>query len=659
MGTFDNYQEFNPANSLGRRTLMKTTSSTWTTETAAAWFYDQRGRVVSESRMIAGSGTFLTQWGYNSGDMLSWIKYPGDNLGGSGEQVNYTYLPQGALLQVTNATKYALNMQYDAAGRLTSITRGVDILNTAYAYYPWDIQGGRLKTIKTGTSIPVTPTLQSFEYDYDPNGNIDWIKDYLAAGGIQTQTFHYDELNRLKDAQASGGTDGTYAQQVYNYDNSTGNLSSKAGVSYTYNTQVSCAAGSRTIPHAASAMGSNEYSYDCNGNMEYRDIDNVGAYTLVYDAENRLVSMTGTSLNASFVYNGDGERVKATVNGTTTAYVGNYYEWSNNSWTKYYYAGTTRLAMRTSSSLYFLLGDHLGSTSIVATSTGVKYSESRYMPWGEDRHTSTTPPPTAYLYTGQKFQSGLGLYFYNARFYDPELARFITPDSIVPEATQGTQAWDRYAYTNNNPVRYNDPSGHGTECGMGDPTCNIAGLRRSIQSGIRASKRNSQSTQSSQSTYPLPDIGLTPKPYWFPPKPTPTEHYPKIIGVTPTAPPYSTPAAQPPFEININWDKVDKIDLAIDVIGIVGDIGAIGSALFGQLELAIPFEGVSAAVELVGFGKSIYEATQGDPSSMLLDMSSQEVDFLLAVRFSRVFPGVGIAFNGISIALNLAQARDD
>lgn len=51
--------------------------------------------------------------------------------------------------------------------------------------------------------------------------------------------------------------------------------------------------------------------------------------------------------------------------------------------------------------------------------------------------------------------------FYNARWYDPSLGRFAQADTIVPTQTQGVQAWDRYAYVNNNPVKYVDPSGHG------------------------------------------------------------------------------------------------------------------------------------------------------------------------------------------------------
>jgi RHS repeat-associated protein len=50
------------------------------------------------------------------------------------------------------------------------------------------------------------------------------------------------------------------------------------------------------------------------------------------------------------------------------------------------------------------------------------------------------------------------IYFYNARWYDPQLGRFMQADTFVPTA-QGTQAWDRFAYVNNNPLRYTDPSG--------------------------------------------------------------------------------------------------------------------------------------------------------------------------------------------------------
>ena len=142
--------------------------------------------------------------------------------------------------------------------------------------------------------------------------------------------------------------------------------------------------------------------------------------------------------------------------------------------TKYYYAGGQRIAMRTGSALTYLLGDHLGSTSITTDSAGVKISELRYKPWGEVHYSWTNTPVTTpsytlskYTFTGQYSDSYINLLDYGSRRYDPELGRFIQPDSIVPVASQGVQAYDRYAYVNNNPVRYTDPSGH-YACGDGE-----------------------------------------------------------------------------------------------------------------------------------------------------------------------------------------------
>jgi hypothetical protein len=105
-------------------------------------------------------------------------------------------------------------------------------------------------------------------------------------------------------------------------------------------------------------------------------------------------------------YNGDGQRVKSQITtnlGTTTTYfVGNHYEVTDGVVTKYYYAGAQRIAMRTGSTLRYLLGDHIGSTSIVTNTSGAKVMETRYKPWGEVRFaTASQTLPTRYTYTGQ------------------------------------------------------------------------------------------------------------------------------------------------------------------------------------------------------------------------------------------------------------------
>ena len=247
------------------------------------------------------------------------------------------------------------------------------------------------------------------------------------------------------------GTNGTYALQNYSYNATTGNLSIRAGVNYTY--------GDTNHDHAVTQMGSDSYTYDANGNQVTRYVSG-SSYTLSYDAENWLVGVTGAA-SATFVYDGDGNRVKATVGTATTTYVGSYFEWTGSTSTmkKYYYAGSTRVAMRTgSSTINYLLGDHLGSQAITTNSSGVKSAEVRYYPWGNTRYTSGTTP-TTFKFTGQRYESGIGLYFYNARWYDSSAGRFISADTMVPGAGN-PQAFDRYAYTLNNPLRYTDPSGH-------------------------------------------------------------------------------------------------------------------------------------------------------------------------------------------------------
>ncbi len=212
-------------------------------------------------------------------------------------------------------------------------------------------------------------------------------------------------------------------------------------------------------------------SYDANGNQTTRTVNGQTlrqaqgiAFNLSYDAENRLVSVTGPNVTASFVYDGDGRQMKSTINGVTTTFVGVHYQIVNGTVTKYYFAGATRIAMRTGSTLTYLLGDHLGSTSLTTDDLGNFVSELRYKPWGETRYSSGTTA-TSYRYTGQREEVSFGLYFYNARWYDPALGRFAQADSIVPPGVQG---WDRYTAMNNNPVRYTDPSGH-VVCEVGEP----------------------------------------------------------------------------------------------------------------------------------------------------------------------------------------------
>ncbi len=100
--------------------------------------------------------------------------------------------------------------------------------------------------------------------------------------------------------------------------------------------------GDTNHDHAVTLAGTNTFGYDAIGNQTTRT-EGGSSYTLAYDAENRLVGVSG-AITASFVYDGDGNRVKGTIGTTTTTYVGNYFEWTGNTSTmiRYYYAGAAR-----------------------------------------------------------------------------------------------------------------------------------------------------------------------------------------------------------------------------------------------------------------------------------------------------------------------------
>jgi RHS repeat-associated protein len=91
----------------------------------------------------------------------------------------------------------------------------------------------------------------------------------------------------------------------------------------------------------------------------------------------------------------------------------------------------------------------------------------KYYPYG-DRLESEANLPTDRLFTGQRYDD-TGLYHYGARYYDPEIGRFISPDTIIPNPAS-PQSFNRYSYCMNNPLKYVDPSGHWGEVTEGGYT---------------------------------------------------------------------------------------------------------------------------------------------------------------------------------------------
>ena len=115
--------------------------------------------------------------------------------------------------------------------------------------------------------------------------------------------------------------------------------------------------------------------------------------------------------------------------------------------------------------LSWIFSDQLGSTGITYQADGSGTVRQFYYPFGGIRNPGGSPVvDTDVGFTGQRLDTSTGLMFYQARYYDPSTARFISADTIVPDPGN-PQDFNRYSYVRNNPLRYMDPTGN-VPCGI-------------------------------------------------------------------------------------------------------------------------------------------------------------------------------------------------
>lgn len=180
---------------------------------------------------------------------------------------------------------------------------------------------------------------------------------------------------------------------------------------------------------------------------------------------NRLVGITGfkpdcSPLSASFQYDAVGRRIGKTVNGTTTQYVYDgldiIQEKQNGTVTANYMRTLNidePLARLTTNTPRFYQTDALGSVIALTDESGTVKTTYSYDPFGNvtvSGETSDNP----FQYTGRE-NDGTWLYYYRARYYSPELQRFISEDPIGFDGG----SINLYSYVNNNPVNETDPYG--------------------------------------------------------------------------------------------------------------------------------------------------------------------------------------------------------
>ncbi|MCL4561763.1 MAG: hypothetical protein M1281_14290, partial [Chloroflexi bacterium] len=298
---------------------------------------------------------------------------------------------------------------------------------TAWPYYAgggylglWTIGGaGTALDDFSGGDVPETPATSSttITYTYDP------LERLTAADYDNGVFFHYtyDAVgNRLEETTDLGAT-------AYTYDDAN-RLTSVGGVTYTW---------------------------DANGNLL-----NDGPYTYTYDYANRLTGVSGSSLSASYLYNGVGDRVRETVNGTNTTFTldqaGGLTQVLADGTDTYLY-GNGRIAQASTEDTQYFLGDALGSVRQLADSTGEVVLGKSYDPFGEELY-SQGEATSSYAFTGEWMDSYSNLLYLRARYYSLGDGRFISKDTWQGDnnAPMSYNPW-LYAYANS--INYIDPTG--------------------------------------------------------------------------------------------------------------------------------------------------------------------------------------------------------
>jgi RHS repeat-associated protein len=355
----------------------------------------------------------------------------------SGGTTSYTYDALHRVIRLTEPTGPATVFAYDANSRRTR----VELPNGVVTQSAFDAVNrlGQLVHGQGGSE------LLRFDYTYDRVGNRVSLQD--AAGG---HAYVYDALDRL--TQATHPT-APLAEQ-YAYDAVGNRVSSHLSALNVYDAADQLVEDDRF-----------QYLYDANGNQTRRTAKAGGAtIQFAYDSSNALLQRTATGENTTYRYDGLGRRIEKNVNGVVTRYIydgGDIIAALNGS--NQLVSSFTHgpgiddpIALRRSTGPSFYHQDGLGSIAGVSDGAGALTGAFTYDAFGRVLGNTIPTIGNPYSFAGRELDGESSLFFNRARYYDPDLGRFMSQDP-VPFVEGGDI--NAYAYSRNNPVNMVDPTG--------------------------------------------------------------------------------------------------------------------------------------------------------------------------------------------------------
>jgi RHS repeat-associated protein len=417
--------------SLGDRSLMQDANGRTT------FAYDAAQRLAS----VVNPALKRITYGYDGASERTLLIEPGSG------RFSYTWDVVGRIDHLINPQANRTTWTYDAANRTTA-QRLANGIRVSYGYDDAD------RLLKLANIKSDGTTISSFYYALDSVGNRTRVVEFSG----DRVTWVYDNTYQLKRETRSGLN--SY-DITYSYDPA-GNRKTMltGGVTTTY----TCDAANQLNSYQDNT-GTTNISYDTNGNQTGKIAVGGGRTTNTWDFENRLTKVVlPAGTRNTFVYDADGKRVqKQDSTGTTKPIwdLSNILEETDGSdVTQAVYTQAPRqygdLVSQFRAATQFFLSDGLGSTDRLTDSMGNVTDNYVYKAFGSIQASGgTSTNPFRYVgRLGYYINSDLATYYLRARYYDPSLGRFLSPDPFGH-----LDALTLYTYVLNLPILLTDPSG--------------------------------------------------------------------------------------------------------------------------------------------------------------------------------------------------------
>lgn len=435
---------------------------------AIKYTYDAEGRLTKVTYPTKKDGVRSLSYHYTSDGWLSVIKAD---------------VYKGSDRKEATVRTYA----YDSYGKVTEIKDYRNLLSdgdkAVKKTYTYDSFDRVAKMVYTDLEHPET-VMESYAYTYDKNSNIvekTQVNNYPQKDEEkvnETKHYTYDSLGRLvKTVTTDHRKDDSKQTVTYTYDKVGNRLAEDKGdtkTTYDYNglDQVKTS----TTWKDGTAQENKQYAYDKNGNEIGQTNGKTGEILYrTYDAENRLteVSVNKDGKNAIVQqnrYNGDGQRIQRVEGDQTTNYyyqdgVASYTTDGKGEQTSQDLLGTdgniigTQRYTGNDPAYYVYNKDVQGSTTNLLKEDGKADVSYRYEDFGETTSVGENTSGNETCYTGGRYDETTGLYYLNARYYNPEDGRFLSEDTYRGELNK-PDTQHLYVYCKDNPINYVDPSGH-------------------------------------------------------------------------------------------------------------------------------------------------------------------------------------------------------